>query len=111
MSGEYDPLPELKAEQNPPDNPSPMEQRQPIDMDVLRLFSFGSLRRRVRVEQGGDIQGTDSASGWKLRPTAIVISTKGGVPTGGENGQIVLDTTDNRLYINVNGTWKYAALT
>lgn len=43
------------------------------------------------------------------------MKTKAGIPTDAdlsvpEDGCIILDTTDNRLYIRSGGLWKYAAL-
>lgn len=37
--------------------------------------------------------------------------TTAGAPTGGASGDIAIDTTNSRVYCNVSGTWKYAALT
>jgi len=52
------------------------------------------------VEPGG-------ASVGKFR----LVATSAGAPTGGTNGDMVVDTTNNRFYIRVGGTWRYAALT
>jgi hypothetical protein len=46
-----------------------------------------------------------------------VIKTKAGAPTDADfvttppNGTLAVDTTNNRLYVRVGGTWKYSSLT
>jgi hypothetical protein len=59
--------------------------------------------------------GTGGTSVWqtKLDASFAGVRTKpnAGVPTGGASGDLVVDTTNNRIYCNVGGTWKYAALT
>ncbi len=39
------------------------------------------------------------------------MTTGSGAPSGGSSGDLHTDTTNNRLYVNVAGTWKYTALT
>jgi hypothetical protein len=34
-----------------------------------------------------------------------------GAPSGGNDGDLVVDKTNNRLYVKVSGTWRYATLT
>lgn len=46
----------------------------------------------------------NAAYGVRTRTTA-------GAPTGGSSGDIAVDTTNSRIYVNVSGTWKYASLT
>lgn len=58
------------------------------------------------VQIGNSLGVTNAISG-KLRNTA----TNAGAPTGGADGDIVIDTTNSRLYVKIGGTWKYAALT
>lgn len=47
----------------------------------------------------------------------VVNETKAGIPVDGdfnvaaEDGLLVVDTTNNRLYVRSGGAWKYAALT
>jgi len=41
----------------------------------------------------------------------IQIKVNEGVPTGGQSGDMVLDTTNSRIYFKIGDTWKYASLT
>lgn len=48
--------------------------------------------------------------------TPLIVYHKAGVPTDADfanpvSGLIVIDTTDNRLYVRSGSAWKYAALT
>lgn len=49
-------------------------------------------------------------------PNGIVTYTKAGAPVDGDfttaqDGMVVVDTTNNRIYVRIGGVWKYAALT
>lgn len=52
------------------------------------------------------VSGRISAPGGEL-----AIPANAGAPSGGNNNNTVLDTTNSRIYFKVAGTWKYAALT
>lgn len=39
------------------------------------------------------------------------ITSGAGAPGSDLDDDLYVDTTNNRLYVNVNGTWKYTALT
>ena len=39
------------------------------------------------------------------------ITSGAGAPAGGSANDLHVDTSGNRLYVNVAGTWKYASLT
>jgi hypothetical protein len=68
--------------------------------------------------------GTGLASDHRLAPASlqsvggIVTKVKAGIPVDSDfvagiqqSGLIAVDTTNNRLYVRVGTTWKYAALT
>lgn len=52
----------------------------------------------------------------KLDPGSLNLQTKAGVPvdgdaiSGAQDGDVIVDTTNSRLYVRVGGTWKYAGL-
>ena len=44
--------------------------------------------------------------------TSIDLSARGaGAPSWGFPGMTYIDTTNNRWYVNVGGTWRYVGLT
>jgi hypothetical protein len=92
-----------------------------LTAEILKQFANGSLRHKIKVEQG-DIRSTNyiaGSQGWRITPTSleiynadpVVIPKKAGTPTGGVSGQMVLDTTAHKLWINEAGTYKYINLT
>jgi hypothetical protein len=46
-----------------------------------------------------------------LENTRAVITKGNGAPAAGNEADLHIDYQNNRLYANVNGTWKYTALT
>ena len=62
----------------------------------------------IATDGGGNLTASGRISG-ELNTTATVSS--GSTPTGGSSGDMVLDTTNGKLWINFAGTWKAATLT
>jgi len=46
-----------------------------------------------------------------IQATKATISRGTGAPSGGNDKDLYIDDSTDRLYININGTWKYTALT
>jgi hypothetical protein len=112
-----------------------------IDTTILNCTSGGlkftsdggiaTIRANVYQTSGAGISGTPSATSQldvyvngggtggssvtlnKLDASSAGIRTRvnAGAPTGGDSGDLVVDTTNSRIYCKVAGTWKYAALT
>jgi hypothetical protein len=71
----------------------------------LEKLSVGNVSK-FSVDIGGNVQATGSIVG-NLRSA----NNGSGAPSGGSDGDIYVDTTNNRLYIKIAGTWRYSALT
>lgn len=88
------------------------------EQETLKQMAAGSLRRQYRLEEG-DVRSRDyipGQQGFRMHPQGmeinkLTIRLNAGAPTGGDSGDVVLDTTNSRLYVKVGATWKYAALT
>lgn len=75
-----------------------------------------SLAERARIYDDGGMQvggsyGTSPGAGVVFASGGIRTKVNAGVPSGGGSGDIWVDSTNSRIYCNVAGTWKYAALT
>lgn len=88
------------------------------EQETLKQVATGSFRRQYRMEEG-DLRSRDylpGSQGYRIHPQGmeinkLTIRLNAGAPTGGDSGDVVLDTTNSRLYVKVGSTWKYAALT
>lgn len=98
--------------------PAPQPQFSSAEVETLKQMAAGSLRRQYRLEEG-DVRSRDyipGQQGFRQHPQGmeinkLTIRLNAGAPTGGDSGDVVLDTTNSRLYVKVGSTWKYAALT
>lgn len=90
----------------------------PNDQETLTQLARGSFRRKF-VQDEADIRARSykpSTQGWRITPQGmevnkLTIKLVAGAPTGGDSGDVALDTTNSRFYVKVGSTWKYAALT
>ena len=57
-----------------------------------------------------DLDGNVEADGY-IEGNLRCANTGSGAPADGDDGDIYIDTTNNRLYVKISGNWKYAALT
>lgn len=84
----------------------------------LEVRIYRSAFRELTVDDvGGGTYNVLTRILGKLQVRSLRLQTKAGVPVdgdivvGAESGDVVLDTTNSRIYFRVGTTWKYAALT
>jgi hypothetical protein len=77
------------------------------------VFRVGTNGERLRIDANGNIYGTAGTT--SMTNGFIYVPAAAGVPTGAATAisglaPIYIDTTNNRIYARVGGTWRYAAL-
>ena len=70
----------------------------------------------AKLQMGGKISDSDISDMATSKLTGSItnqvnVKTNAGVPTGGADGDMILDITNFRIYFKINGAWKYASLT
>ena len=81
-------------------------------------FSTGSsATERMRIDSSGNVIQNTAAVATTATAGFLWITSCAGIPTGAPTAPytnaaaMVCDTTNNRLYVRVGSTWRYATLT